>query len=400
VLVVTGDPRQMAIVLAAEATPRVLFLLLGGVLADRLGPRLVMLIADIGRAGVVGALGVTLFVGLPPLWVVATLAALHGVGSGLFQPGSQALIPQTASDDELPAANGLMQTVQFFSLTIGPALGGLVTAAQASVAFLADAASFAVSALTLFGMRLPRRSARQPATTAPTEDNAPKQKTGLLREVGAGVKYTFAHPLIRVALPVTVLANFAINGALSVAIVVLINQMTNNALALGLVFGAAGVGGVLGGLSAGLLGRLPRRGVVALSMWIVLAALLAFMPLVSGLVGQWPVDFDLLTALPLGTLDTTTRLVTIGVLLGVIGFVLAIVDTMFLTIFQQRIAPEYLARVFSVLFVAGGIAQPLALVVAGLVTATYGVEAAFLAAGAILLIAIVVGLSSRELRRV
>src|SRR5689334_11728113 len=116
VLVVTGDPRQMAIVLAAEATPRVLFLLLGGVLADRLGPRLVMLIADIGRAGVVGALGVTLFVGLPPLWVVAALAALHGVGSGLFQPGSQALIPQTASDDELPAANGLMQTVQFFSL--------------------------------------------------------------------------------------------------------------------------------------------------------------------------------------------------------------------------------------------------------------------------------------------
>ncbi len=400
VLVVTGDPRQMAIVLAAEAAPRVLFLLLGGVLADRLGPRLIMLIADIGRAGVVGALGVTLFVGLPPLWVVALLAALHGVGSGLFQPGSQALIPQTASDDELPAANGLMQTIQFFSLTIGPALGGLVTAAQASIAFLADAASFAVSALTLFGMRLPRRSARQSATIESTEDEAAKQKTGLLREVGAGVKYTFAHPLIRIGLAVTVVANFALNGALSVAIVVLINQMTNNALALGLVFGAAGVGGVLGGLSAGLLGRLPRRGVVALSMWIIIAALLALMPLVSGLAGQWPINFDLLTLLPLGTLDTTTRLVAIGVLLGVIGFVLAIVDTMFLTIFQQRIAPEYLARVFSVVFVAGGIAQPLSLVVAGVVTATYGIEAAFLASGAILLVAIVVGLSSRELRRV
>jgi hypothetical protein len=153
-------------------------------------------------------------------------------------------------------------------------------------------------------------------------------------------------------------------------------------------------------LSAGLLGRLPRRGVIALSLWIIMAALLALMPLVSGLVGQWPVDFDLLTVLPLGTLDTTTRLVAIGVLLGMIGFVLALVDTMFLTIFQQRIAPEFLARVFSVLFVAGGIAQPLALVVAGLVTATYGVEAAFLASGAILLVAIVVGLSSRELRRV
>jgi hypothetical protein len=73
---------------------------------------------------------------------------------------------------------------------------------------------------------------------------------------------------------------------------------------------------------------------------------------------------------------------------------------MFLTIFQQRIAPEYLARVFSVVFVAGGISQPLSLVVAGVVAAAYGVEAAFLASGAILLVAIVIGLSSRELRRV
>ena len=226
---------------------------------------------------------------------------------------------------------------------------------------------------------------------------AAQQKTGLLREVGAGVKYTFAHPLVRVALPVTVLGNFALNGALSVAIVVLINQMTNNALALGLVFGAAGVGGVLGGLSAGLLGRLPRRGVIALSLWIIMAAMLAFMPLVSGLAGQRPVDFDLLSALPLGTLDTTTRLVAIGVLLGVIGFVLAIVDTMFLTIFQKRIAPEYLARVFSVLFVAGGIRSA---ALAGRRWRRRGdlwrVEAAFLASGAILLVAIVVGLSSRD----
>jgi MFS family permease len=400
VLVATGDPRQMAIVLAAEALPRVLFLLIGGALADRLGPRLVMLVADVGRAGVVGALGVTLFFGLPPLWVVATLAALQGVGSGLFQPGSQALIPQTVADEELPAANGLMQTIQFFSLTIGPALGGVATAAQASIAFLADAASFAVSALTLFGMRLPRRGARRSAAPDAMDGSEATQRTSLLREMGAGVKYAFGHPLIRVTMAVTVLANFALSGVLGVAIVVLINQMTHNALALGLVFAAAGVGGVLGGLSAGLLGRLPRRGVVGLSLWIVIAALLAVMPLASGLSGQWPLDVDLLTALPLGALDTTGRLIVIATLLGVTGFVLAIVDTMFLTIFQRRIAPEYLARVFSVLFVAGGIAQPLSLVLAGVVTATLGVEASFLAAGAILLVAIVVGLSSRELRRV
>ncbi len=58
-------------------------------------------------------------------------------------------------------------------------------------------------------------------------------------------------------------------------------------------------------------------------------------------------------------------------------------------------APEYMTRVFSVQFVAGGITQPLSLV-----AASYGVGIAFLAAGAVFLLAIVIDFSSRELRRV
>src|SRR5215475_12267433 len=103
VLIVTGDRQQMALVLAAEALPHVLFLLIGGALADRLSPRLVMLAADLGRAIVVGALGVVLISGLPPLWVVALLAGLQGVGSGIFTPGTQALLPRTVDEEDLPA---------------------------------------------------------------------------------------------------------------------------------------------------------------------------------------------------------------------------------------------------------------------------------------------------------
>src|SRR5262249_52043930 len=168
VLAVTGDPRQMAVVLAAEAGARVLMLLIGGALADRLSPRSVLLAADLGRTVVVGVFGVTLFAGLPPLWIVALLAGLQGAGSGLFQPGVGALIPQTTSEAELPGANGLMQIIQFLPLASGPLLGGIATATQASVAFLADAGSFLLSALTLFGMRLPKRTA-SPVTSASAE---------------------------------------------------------------------------------------------------------------------------------------------------------------------------------------------------------------------------------------
>jgi len=407
VLIITGDPRQMAIVLAAEALPRVLFLLIGGALADRLSPRLVMLVADLGRAAVVGALGITLFGGLPPLWVVALLAGLQGVGSGLFLPGSQALLTRIMAPDDLLAANGLMQVTQFLSLTLGPVLGGVATAAQAIIAFLADAASFLISALTLFGIRLPARQTT-PAPAAGAADGAvgdgvSGQKSGMLAEIGAGIGYAFRQPLLRTAMSVTVLGNFSLSGAFNVALIVLINQLTHSALALGLVTAAVGVGGILGGLGAAILGRLRRRGIVALVLWAFMALAIAAVPIAAGQAVALPFGLDLSTLsaqLGIDTLGPDGRIGLIAALLGIVGFILSIGDTMFLTIMQQRIAPEYMARDFSVQFVAGGITQPLSLVAAGYLAASYGAGITFLAAGVVFLLAIVIGFSSRELRRV
>jgi MFS family permease len=395
VLIITGDPRQMAIVLAAEALPRVLFLLIGGALADRLSPRLVMLVADLGRAAVVGALGITL------------VAGLQGVGSGLFAPGSLALLPRVLDADDLPAANGLMQVTQFLSLTLGPVLGGVATAAQAIIAFLADAASFLISALTLFGIRLPTRHAT-PAPVAGAADGAvgsgvSGQKSGMLAEIGAGIGYAFRQPLLRTTMSVTVLANFGLSGAFGVALIVLINSLTHSALALGLVTATLGVGGILGGLQAAILGWLRRRGIVALVLWAFMALAIAAVPIAAGQTIQIPFGLDLSTLsaqLGIDTLGPGGRIGLIAALLGIVGFILSIGDTMILTIMQQRIAPEYMARVFSVQFVAGGITQPLSLVAAGYLAATYGAGITFLAAGVVLLLAIVIGFSSRELRRV
>ncbi|HEV8194192.1 MAG TPA: hypothetical protein VGP82_22310, partial [Ktedonobacterales bacterium] len=209
-------------------------------------------------------------------------------------------------------------------------------------------------------------------------------------------------PLLRTAMSVTVLGNFALTGVFGVALVVLINQLTHSALALGLVSAALGVGGILGGLGAALLGRLPRRGIVALVFWAFMALAIAAIAFAAGPAAQLPswLDPGSFGIQPLQTLSTEARIGLIAALFAIVGFILSIGDTMFLTIMQQRIAPEYLARVFSVQFVAGGIAQPLSLVVAGFVVVTLGPGAAFLAAGALFLVAILIGLSSRALREV
>lgn len=431
VLVVTGDPRQVGIVLAAGAAPRVALLLLGGALADRLSPRLIMMIADLGRVVVVGALGVTLLHGLPPLWVVALLAGLEGAGTGLFQPGGQAMLPATVPAEELPAGNGLMMIIQFLTLIIGPIAGGVATAAQASVAFFADAASFGVSAITLLGIRLPKRGAQAAATDGATTGalttpvavaaagegealasgataaaaeiaaasaGAATKRGSLFGEIGAGFRYAFGNPLLRTAMIVTILGNFAFAGVANVALIVLAHALSPNPLTLGYILAAIGVGGVIGGLSASLLGRAKQRGVVTISIWGVIALLMATVPLVAGPAGRLPLG-------PLGVLQFTAiavawRAPAVAIVMGALALLLALTDTTFLTIMQQTIAPEYLARVFSIQFTAGGISQPLSLLLAGALAATVGPGVVFVGGGAILLLAAAFGLSSRALRAV
>src|SRR5262249_16676012 len=152
-----------------------------------------------------------------------------------------------------------------------------------------------------------------------------------------------------------------------------------------------GVGGILGGLSAAALGRLRRRGVVAVCLWGVIAVAMALVPLAAG-----PAS-GLAVALPLAS---DQRIPALAALMALIGLLLALTDTMFLTIMQQKIAPEFLARVFSIQLLAGGITQPLSLVIAGSISALFGPGITFLAGGGLLLVVALLGVSSRELRRI
>jgi predicted MFS family arabinose efflux permease len=387
VLAVTGDPRKMAIVLAAESVPRALLLLVGGALADRLTPRLVMLTADLGRMLVVGALGVTLFFGLPPLWVVALFAALQGVGSGLFMPGSQALVPATLDEADLPAGNGLMYGLQFLTLTVGPVLGGIATATQATIAFLADAASFGVSALTLFGIRLPKR----PHATAQAEEGAQPRQAGMAREIGAGFRYALATPLVRSTMLVTVFGNLGFAGAMNVALFVLARNLSHSPVTLGLILAATGVGGIVGGLGASALGRMRWRGRIALVLFGLDVLLMAAVPVAAGRAGELPIEVSL---------SATSQVAAVAGVMAVVGLLLALGDTMIITIMQQRIAPEYMARVFSIQFLAGGVSQPISMLGAGALAAAFGPGVVFLAGAGSLAIGITIAAFSKEIRNI
>src|SRR5215212_4221811 len=108
ILQVDSSPSSIGFVLAARSVPMVLFLLVGGVWADRLDRRRLMLATDLLRAGTQALLAFLLLTGRAELWHLLALAFVYGVGAAFFYPASTGLLPQLVSSGRLQEANALL----------------------------------------------------------------------------------------------------------------------------------------------------------------------------------------------------------------------------------------------------------------------------------------------------
>ncbi len=156
VLLLTGSATAMGLVVTAELIPRLLFLLLGGVAADRLPRRIVMLCSDGGRAFAILLIAVLGWLHVLQLWHLIVLSLLFGVAEGFFAPAYSAIPPQLVEKEELASANALTGLSRQMSLLLGPLVGaGLVVLTGPVTAFAFDGLSFVVSAVCLLALRLP-----------------------------------------------------------------------------------------------------------------------------------------------------------------------------------------------------------------------------------------------------
>lgn len=154
VLDLTHSATDLGLVLTAGYAPLVAFLLIGGVWADRLSRRRVMLAADAIRAGTQATIGGLLLTGSARLWHLVALQIVYGIAAAFFRPAATGLIPATVSAPRLQAANAFLGMSGSLGFTVGPAVGGVLVAGFGTgTAFLADAASFSWSILFLVQMR-------------------------------------------------------------------------------------------------------------------------------------------------------------------------------------------------------------------------------------------------------
>jgi predicted MFS family arabinose efflux permease len=242
-----GSPSDLGYVFAAGIVPQVLFMLGGGVIADRLGRRPVMLTADAVRCCSQGALAVAILLGHPPIWMFMLLAAAVGTGDAFFGPALSALTVEIAPRDDLGSANALLGLGQSVARIGGPALAGILVALVGpGVVVAADASTYAVSVLALSMLRLPG-SLRMPARP-------------LLRELGEGWSEFRSRTWLWVDTVQFALFNLIVWGPYLVLGPVLSRQYLGGARAWGIIMAAYGAGAIAGGLLA--LGRKPRRPLV------------------------------------------------------------------------------------------------------------------------------------------
>ncbi|MEP6570933.1 MAG: MFS transporter [Acidobacteriota bacterium] len=156
ILNLTGSGRAVGLLLVARFVPSFLVGSLSGVVADRFSRRSIMIISDLLRAVVV--LGFLFVRRADQLWIIYSLTVAQLALSTFFEPAKTAIIPSIVSDRELVAANAISSVTWSAMLTIGAAIGGVVTGwFGTDVAFILDALTYLLSATLIASVRIPKR---------------------------------------------------------------------------------------------------------------------------------------------------------------------------------------------------------------------------------------------------
>ncbi|MFD7095981.1 MFS transporter [Streptomyces xanthophaeus] len=246
----------------------VLLVLFGGVFADRLGARRMMVGADLARVLTQGVLAAAFFAGSPPFWLLVSMAALAGAAVAMFQPGVNGMVPLVAREPQ--RANATLKVADALAQLLGPALAGLlIVLTGAGTVYAIDAGTFLLSALCLALIRLAPADA--PASTP--IDAGPRAHSGssLRRDLRQGWQEFRSRTWMWAVILIWVVYGVLLFGPL----VPLSSELVGARLgpnAYGLAVSFLGVGTVLGGLLA--LRLRPARplaaGAMAMALFTVL----------------------------------------------------------------------------------------------------------------------------------
>ena len=346
----TGSATWLAVAVIGRLLPYMLLSAVGGALADRYDRRLVMIVCDLARAGLMVALAVTAAAS-GPVAIAVGIAFLSSAASTPARPALAGIVPSLVGENDLAAANGVMGAVEHVAVALGPAVGAVLLAlGSPAFAFVFNGATFLVSALLVSFVHSRRALVGEPGRS-------------LGSRVVEGVDAIRSSDGVPTVVLVMIASSFLWGECLVLLPLVSSDLLRTGPQGLGYLYAAMGVGGIVGAVASGRLLKGPRSATP-----IIAALLLSTLPLAALAGASAPGVAYLLAAL-----------------LGVGGVVL---DVASVTLLQRAVREDVLSRVFGLLdslaattLLLGSLAAPALLGVMGLkwTLAASGIAIAFVA---------------------
>ncbi|MFF7067693.1 MFS transporter [Streptomyces pseudovenezuelae] len=269
-----GTPAQAGIVMSVSALPRALLMLGGGVIADRLGPRRVVIGSDAVRCGAVLAVAALLFLTSPGLWPLALLGLVFGTVDAVFMPAVGALPARVTSRGQLTRVQGMRGLGIRFASVVGGPLGGLAVAAGgATAAFALAGVLIAISVPLLVAVRI---------RELPADDT--KAAGTAWHDLRAGLRYIRRHRVLAPLMLAIALGDLGFVGPLNVGLTLLADERGWGAAGMGWVLGGFGTGAGVASLLLAVRGRVPHAGHVMAYACLSGAAAIGALAFVPGVV--------------------------------------------------------------------------------------------------------------------
>ncbi|MEV4286561.1 MFS transporter [Nonomuraea bangladeshensis] len=343
VLVLHAGPAEVGLLTALQTTAYLVIGLPAGVWVDRMRRRRVMMASDLARFVLVGSVPVAAELGVLTMPMLCVVALLAGTAQVFNDVADQTYLPRLVRGPQLADGNAKLETVRAASFLSGPAIGGaLVELVGASRTIAATALGSLASMLFLTTIRTPdeprRADGREP----------------LLRGIREGLAFLWQDRLMRMFTASSAISNLSVSGVLGLSVLFLADVVRLEPGLLGALLTAGGVGGMVGGLSAG---RLSRRLGAARVTWLAAVIVPPFCLLLPMTQADWRASFFAVTSF---AISYAAAMSNIGQLT-----------------YRQTVTPEHLlGRVNgSVRFLVWG-TMPVGALLGGLIAAQLGVRQA------------------------
>jgi MFS transporter, DHA3 family, tetracycline resistance protein len=350
VIELSNDPTSLSLVAACLGAGLVAFVLVGGIAADRINQRTIIIAVETVNVVAVSAIAVLGLVGALQIWHMAVAAGALGIAAAFFFPAYSAILPRILPAEQLLAANGVEGVVRpVFQRAVGPAIAGVVVGATfPSVGAVVVAALFAIGLVLLVATRpAVKRLVQQPDLERPH----------VLRDLRDGFMFMLQTPWLLWTLLFASMFVLVVLGPIEVLLPFIAKQrFEDGAKMFGFILAFFGAGSALGALAVSS-GRLPRRYLtVMLTMWSV-------------------------GSIPLVVFGFTSSFALMAVATFVIGFTDGAGMVIWGTLLQRRVPTEMLGRVSSLDFFVSLAFLPVSFAIVGPLSKVVSMQTIFLVAG-------------------